>query len=69
MKVVNISAKSLVDIDSDQDRDTSVTKEGKMSKLFDNMRDVISPSVSSEDDDVEECESDDERSCDRSNDK
>lgn len=71
MKVV-ISAKSLVDIDSDQDRDTSVTKEeGKMSKLFDNMRDVISPSVSSDDDDDEECESADESSscCERSNDK
>jgi hypothetical protein len=70
VKVV-ISAKSLVDMDShlDQDRDTSVTKEGKMSKLFDNMRDVISPSVSSDDD--EECESDDESSscCERSNDK
>jgi hypothetical protein len=68
MKVV-ISAKSLVDIDSDQDRDTSVTKEeGKMSKL--NLRD-ISPSLSSEDDDEEESESDDEesRSCVSSNDK
>jgi hypothetical protein len=71
MKVVNISAKSLVDMDSDQDRDTSVTKEGKMSKLFDNMRDVISPSVSSDDDDDEECESADESSscCERNNDK
>jgi hypothetical protein len=58
-----VSAKSLVDIDSDQDRDTSVTKEeGKMSTLFDNLRDIISPSLSSDDDDDddEECESDDE---------
>ena len=69
MKVV-ISAKSLVDLDSDQDRDTSVTiEEGKMSKLFDNLRDIISPSLSSDDED-EECESDDESSsCERSNDK
>jgi hypothetical protein len=59
--VVSFSANSLVDLDSDQDRDTSVTKEGKMSKLSDNLRDMISPSASSDDD--EECESDDERSC------
>jgi len=59
---VVFSANSLVDLDSDQDRDTSVTKEGTMSKLCDNLRDMISPSASSDDD--EECESDDdERSC------
>lgn len=58
---VVFTANSLVDLDSDQDRDTSVTKEGKMSKLCDNLRDMISPSASSDDD--EECESDDERSC------
>ena len=58
---VVFSANSLLDLDSDQDRDTSVTKEGRMSKLCDNLRDMISPSASSDDD--EECESDDERSC------
>jgi hypothetical protein len=52
---VVFSANSLLDLDSDQDRDTSVTKEGRMSKLCDNLRDMISPSASSDDD--EECES------------
>ena len=42
MNVV-VSANSLVDLELDQDRDTSVTKEGKISTLCDNLRDMISP--------------------------